>query len=541
MRNTILFSWGLRKQKVSLILLVVSLWCTTAWSQIEKPTPVADQAASLMNTVMQKGKVRVIVGLREPEASSTEEAQRRLGLESTQTNVLGKLQQVSSFKPATVKRFSLLPGMALEADLATLQVLAANPNVVSIEEDIAVPPTLYQSIPLIDADDAWSMGYSGANQAVAILDTGVNKSHFMLSGKVVSEACYSTSDVEGVSSSLCPGGVESSTATGSGVNCTSSISGCDHGTHVAGIAAGKNGSTSSTGAFHGVARDAKIIAIQIFSRFNNSFDCAPSAAPCVLTYTSDQIRGLERVYALRNTYSIAAANMSIGGGEHSSTCDLDSRKAIIDLLSSAGIATVIASGNDGFSNMTSSPGCISTAITVGSTTKSDGTSNFSNNASWVDLMAPGSSITSSIISGYASYSGTSMATPHVAGAWAVMKSKNGLASVSSIQSALQNTGISISTPAGIKRRINLDNALAAITSGPNLGLNWDHCQQIHRDLGADKTWCYLEGSKMWIWVNDNEGENSLIKAASSNHWVGYNVSSINGSSFSINHLRLYKY
>ena len=539
MKDTIPSSWCSHRHRISLVLLACSLWSGTAWSQAEKPTPVAEQAAELMSTVMQKGKVRVIVGLRRPEASSTE-AQHRLGLESAQSNVLGRLQQVNSFKPKTVKRFTVVPGMALEADLATLQTLASDPNVVSIKEEVAVPPTLYQSIPLIDADDAWSMGYSGAGQTVAILDTGVNKSHSMLSGKIVSEACYSTSDGDGVSNSLCPGGVDSSTATGSGVNCTSSINGCNHGTHVAGIAAGKNGSTSSTGTFHGVARDANIIAIQIFSRFNDSSDCAPSAAPCVLTYTSDQIRGLERVYALRNTYRIAAANMSLGGGEYSSTCDSASQKPIIDLLLSAGIATVIASGNDGFSNMTSSPGCISTAITVGSTNKSDGLSNFSNNASWVDLMAPGGSIISSIISGYDFYNGTSMATPHVAGAWAVMKSKNGLASVSSIQSALQNTGISISTPAGTKKRINLDNALASITPGPQVGLNWDRCQETYRDLSADKTWCYLEGSKIWIWVNDNEGENTLIKAASSNHWLGYNVSSINGSSFSINHLRLYK-
>lgn len=537
MKNTILFKWYSCNQKINLTLLAVFLCSSAAWSQTEKSSLVAEQAAGLMDTVMQKGGVRVIVGLREPEAASTE-AQRRFVLETAQNNVLGKLMQVNSFKPATVKRFSLLSGMALEADIATLQTLAADPDVVSIEKDIAVPPTLYQSIPLIDANDAWTMGYSGAGQTIAILDTGVNKSHSFLNGKVVSEACYSSFDGDGTIVSLCPGGVDSSTANNSGVNCN--INSCDHGTHVAGIAAGKNGSTSSEGTFHGVARDAKIIAIQVFSRFNNASDCMPSSAPCVLSYASDQIRGLERVYALRNTYSIAAANLSLGGGEYTTTCDSDSRKAIIDLLRSAGIATVIASGNDGFSNATSTPGCISSAITVGSSTKSDGLSSFSNNASWVDLMAPGSAILSSIISGYASYYGTSMAAPHTAGAWAVMKSKNGLASVSSIQSALQNTGVSISTPAGNKRRINLDNALASITSGPQIGLNWDHCQEAYRDLGADRTWCYLESAKLWIWFNDNEAESSLIKAASSNHWIGYNISSINGSSFSINHVRLYK-
>lgn len=538
MKNMISVRHGSERRKLSLFLLTASLWSGLAWSQAEKSPPVEDQAAGLMSTVIQKGKVKVIVRLSEPEASSTT-AQRQIRLVSTQDSVLEKLKQVTSFKPTTVKRFKVVSGMALEVDLAALQLLSSDPNVVSIQEDVAVPPALYQSIPLVDANDAWSMGYSGAGQTVAILDTGVNKYHSFFSGKVVSEACYSTTDAESSVTSFCPGGVGSSTATNSGVNCPSSVRGCDHGTHVAGIAAGKNGA-SSFGTLQGVARDANIIAIQVFSRFDDYESCSPYSPPCVRTYTSDQIMGLERVYALRNSYSIASVNMSIGGGYSSSTCDADSRKTIIDLLRSAGIATVIASGNDGYNAATSQPGCISSAITVGSSTKSDDLSDFSNSASWVDLMAPGSEIYSSVISNYGFKDGTSMATPHVAGAWAVMKAKNGVASVDTIASALANTGIDIGTPAGNKRRIDLDNALASISPGPQLGLNWDHCQETHRDLNADKTWCYLQGSKLWIWVNDNEGENTLIKTASSNHWLAYNVSSINGSSFSISDLRLYK-
>lgn len=147
MKDTIPFSWCSHRHKASLVLLACSLWSGTAWSQGEKPTPVAEQAAELMSTAMQKGKVRVIVGLRRPEANSTE-AQHRLGIESAQSSVLVRLQQISSFKPNTVKRFTVVPGMALEADLATLQTLASDPNVVSIKEDVAVPPTLYQKYSL---------------------------------------------------------------------------------------------------------------------------------------------------------------------------------------------------------------------------------------------------------------------------------------------------------------------------------------------------------------------------------------------------------
>jgi hypothetical protein len=240
--------------------------------------------------------------------------------------------------------------------------------------------------------------------------------------------------------------------------------------------------------------------------------------------------------------------MSIGGGRSFSTCDSDSRKAIIDKLRGVGIATVIASGNDGWSDSTGYPGCISSAITVGSTTKGavESESSFSNAASWLDVLAPGSDICSSVNgtsgcgSGYGFKSGTSMATPHVTGAWAVMKSKNGTASVSAVESALESTGKLVSVgPVGNKPRIDLDNAIAKLSPGLNIGLNWDHCQQTYRALGDDKTWCYLEANRVWIWANDDEGEESLIEAATRNHWVGIYVNSVSGTSFTWNHIRVW--
>ena len=102
-------------------------------------------------------------------------------------------------------------------------------------------------------------------------------------------------------------------------------------------------------------------------------------------------------------------------------CNDQPYKPIIDNLRSIGIATVIASGNSGIPFAISSPACISSAVSVGSTNKDDTVSAFSNVASFLSLFAPGDSITSSVTGGtYASESGTSMATPHVAGAWAVL-------------------------------------------------------------------------------------------------------------------------
>src|SRR3989441_12719520 len=159
--------------------------------------------------------------------------------------------------------------------------------------------------------------------------------------------------------------------------------------------------------------------LQVFSKFISVSDCGPFNTPCVGAYTSDLIAGLERVYAVHGTRNIASVNMSLGGGSFSAYCDAEPEKAIIDTLRSAGIATVVASGNDGSPTALSSPACISSAVSVGSTTKSDAVSSFSNVAPFMSLFAPGEDILSSVTGGgFALLSGTSMATPPGAGPWA---------------------------------------------------------------------------------------------------------------------------
>ena len=158
------------------------------------------------------------------------------------------------------------------------------------------------------------------------------------------------------------------------------------------------------------------------------------------------IAGLERVYtvALGGAHTIASVNMSLGGNLFTSPCNGEPYKPIIDNLRTIGIATVVASGNSGIPFAISSPGCISSAVSVGSTNKDDAVSSFSNVASFLSLLAPGESITSSVPGGsYSSASGTSMATPHVAGAWAVLRQAAPSASVSEILASLRNTGLPI--------------------------------------------------------------------------------------------------
>ncbi|MBM4311800.1 MAG: hypothetical protein FJ119_12750 [Deltaproteobacteria bacterium] len=429
--------------------------------QVYGDIPEPDQKAdiALIDKVQEKGSVPVIVRLRDGDLPfgffADTMAARPEVIRGLQDAVVDDVLAQTPLSEAelNVKRFSIIPGMALLADPETLDVLLANPKVMDIVEDVAVPPALSQSVPLIGADGGGSFGgYTGDGWAVAILDTGVDKAHPFLTGKVVAEACYS-STVTGQSTTVCPGGVEESTAAGSGTYCNLSLNGCDHGTHVAGIAAGRNAT------FSGVAKDADIIAIQVFSNFGSD----------VMSWTSDQILGLQRVYALRNTYQIASANMSLGGGSYASYCDTAPQKSAIDTLRAAGIATVIASGNGSATSGISSPGCISSAVSVGSTTKADVVSSYSNSADILALLAPGSSINSSVPgTTYQSWSGTSMATPHVAGAWAVLKEAYPDAGVTEVLTALQETGVLVTdTRSGaanrVKPRIDVAAAVEALS------------------------------------------------------------------------------
>ncbi len=328
--------WRIAKKRAGTLVFFTFLFYLLCLGSVQ----AQDGAAALLDKAYQVGSVRVIVTLRASANTDQDSAQESIA--AAQTAVVDRLTQNFDIDQQSVRLFDNLPYMALDVEAATLELLLQDPDVVDVQEDVPEPPTLYQSIPLIDADNAWAQGYRGGlGQTVAILDTGVNKNHPFLSGKVVSEACYSTTSAASGSTSLCPGGAGSSTASNSGLDCTGA-SGCGHGTHVAGIAAGTNGRTYSGLTFHGVGRDTRILAIKVFSRFTSAAQCYPASAPCVLTFRSDQIAGLNRVYALRNSLNLAAANMSLGGNSTSGTCDTDPRKPIIDSLRNAGIATVIS-------------------------------------------------------------------------------------------------------------------------------------------------------------------------------------------------------
>lgn len=457
------------------------------------PAAYGQESPKASNALVAKsqaaGSVRVIVKLKtafQPEgrlSGPQAAASQRSRIASLQDQLH---RAVARHNVRGVKKFKHIPFTALEVDSAALAALLADPLVVALEEDLPVPPTLTDSVPLIKADQAWTAGYTGAGWTVAILDTGVDKAHsFIGAAKVVAEACFSTTSAH-PSTTVCPGGTGAETGAGTGVHCGgplgTAIDGCQHGTHVAGIAAGQSAG------INGVARNASIIAVQVFSSFTGT-TCTDIgyADPCALSFTSDQILALEHVYSLRSTYNIAAVNMSLGGGQHSAHCDGDSRKAAIDNLRSVGIATVISSGNSSYTDGISAPACISSAVSVGAADKTDVEAWYSNyHPTMLSLFAPGSAITSSIPGGgWVAWNGTSMAAPHVTGAWAILKQKSPTASVAAVLNSLQVTGAAVALKAGdlaggAVRRIDVLPALTfppsglavAVSSASSLTLNW---------------------------------------------------------------------
>src|SRR5947199_29372 len=430
---------------------------------------------ALMQKAQSEGEVRVIVRLAVSDTPGTWvnsdilQGLRRADIARAQNSVRAGLLNV---RHQVRRQFEDFPFIALQVGADGLRSLELMRCYVEVVDDQMNAPLLDESVPLVQADQVGRGGSAGlaldgGGTVVAVLDTGVDKTHPFLGGKVVEESCFSTNDVNSSATSVCPGSAESSFIEGSGMPCESF--GCDHGTHVAGIAVG-NGQDGAVAPFSGVAKGAKIMAVQIFTMISNSLTCSSFSlpSPCALAFTSDIMDGLQRVFNRRAALNFAAVNMSLGGGRFDSNCDVDPLKPIIDSLRSADIATVIAAGNDGFTNALSSPACISSAVSVGSTedgslgTTADEVSSFSNSASFLSLLAPGQWIDSSIPGGgFANFAGTSMATPHVAGAFAILKQATPTATVDQLLSALQGAGLPVTDARNsiTKPRIRILNAL----------------------------------------------------------------------------------
>lgn len=416
---------------------------------------------------------------------------QRQTIRSAQTQLLNSL---ASYAPQSVRTYEFIPFVAMRINAQGLQALRSDPAVKSVTRNEIRHTDLGFSTPLIGATTAWSSGYDGTGYVVAVVDTGVDRAHRFLGGTssaVVAEACFSDGEVYPNSLTTCPNLATSQIGTGaaSPTRCNTlvgaSLSDCDHGTHVAGIAAGRDPITAPATGFSGVAKGAQIIGVQVFTVFTSLSDCNnnPIITPCVGAWDSDVLAGLNFVYGLTTTgggsmNNIASLNMSLGGGQFFSVsaCDaaVPAYVAAANNLVSANVAVIASSGNNGYKNAMGSPACASNILSVGATTTNrppntpDLVANFSNSATFLDFLAPGVDIQSSIpgTNTYAIYDGTSMASPHVAGAWAVLRQRYPAYTVAQITQLLTDTAVMVTDSANglTDPRINL----APIFSAPTL-------------------------------------------------------------------------
>jgi len=181
-----------------------------------------------------------------------------------------------------------------------------------------------------------------------------------------------------------------------------------HGTHVAGIVASENET------YLGVAPDAKLAIVKALGSSGSG-------------WSSDVAAGIDWCTTNAVDMNISVISMSLGcdgaGCVHyQNNCDSDLTASAVNNAYSQNIFVSVATGNSGWTDGISNPGCVSNAFPVSSVTSSDAISSFSNRGNLLKLMAPGSSITAPILNnGFGSKSGTSMATPHVSGAAALLK------------------------------------------------------------------------------------------------------------------------
>ncbi|WP_335914938.1 S8 family serine peptidase [Shewanella algae] len=281
-----------------------------------------------------------------------------------------------------------LNGVLVKANAAQIQSLLKDPNIKYVEQDqrMSIEPMVEAAgdqggatwgLDRIDQRDLplnsnYHYDYDGSGVTAFVIDTGVRNTHNEFGGRASSGYDFIDNDND---SSDCNG----------------------HGTHVAGTIGGST---------YGVAKNVNIVGVRVLN-------CSGSGT------NSGVISGIN--WVKNNAQGPSVANMSLGGGASQALDDA------VNAAVAAGISFVVAAGNDNSNACNYSPARAANAVTVGSTTSTDSRSSFSNYGTCLDIYAPGSSITSAWYNSNSAtntISGTSMASPHVAGVAALYLAEN---------------------------------------------------------------------------------------------------------------------
>ena len=327
------------------------------------------------------------------------------------------------------RTFDHVPALAAWIARPQLDWLRRHPGVRAIAVDEGGAAHLAESLPLAGFAPAALAGLTGQDITVAVIDSGVDRAHPDLAGAVIDEACF-------CSSGCCPGGLTEAFGEGAAADDSG------HGTHVAGIVAGRGEATGQPGG----APAARIIAIKILDSFN-AFCC-----------TSDLVAALDWLIAQHPDVDLV--NMSFGAnGLHAGDCDAEATVGPVasaaQALVDGGAVLVASSGNNGMLGLPS-PACLSEVISVGAvwdadlgaqgilcseeSTAADRIACFSNSSATLDLLAPGAIVTSTWPVGLTrGRAGTSQAAPIVSACAALLRQADPSASSRAIATALRTS------------------------------------------------------------------------------------------------------
>ncbi len=407
-------------------------------------------------------------------------------------------------------QYSTIPALAGEVTPEGLEELQQQPGVNSVFLDEINTIFLSASVPLINASILSSFNgqaINGSGETVCIIDTGVNYSHAALG------SCTTESFLNGTCSSVI-GGYDFCADNNA---CTTEDNDPEdqhnHGTAMAGVIA------SQDSTYKGVAPGAKIVALKAC---NSGGSCRDS----------DVLASLEWCVTNSTKYNISVVSISLGRGSYTSACDSSINSNYATLINQAvdqNISVVVATGNSAGSTVgIEAPSCIANATRASATDKSDVIASYAmRHANFPDiLLAPGSNVvTTDYLGGFSSGTGTSLSTPHIAGAIAVIQQYSQLihnTSLTSLQlkQVLNLTGklIADATTGVSYARIDVNATLNALdasapllmlitptpaadaTTGRTIALNVSSSEVLHRAL--------LE------WNGTNESMNILATIAS---------------------------